>query len=107
MIKKKYTLQKKITQTFAIVFTSILLIATFAISVISVRVYWGNACQLCEQLVSLNLNMLENQIMNIQKVQENIAKNAQIREAAAYFCRQAEKDYGMELQYRRKTGIPV
>lgn len=102
MKKKKYTLQKKMTKTFAIVFICILLFATLAISVISVRTYGQKSYELCEQLVSLNLNLLDNQIMDIQKVQETVAKNAQVKETVEYFHQQTKKDYGTELLYWRK-----
>lgn len=103
---KKYTLQEKISKTFIVVFSCIFLITAMMMAGIIGRIYWNKSVQLCEQLVSLNLDLLNNQIMAIQESQENIAKNAAVKETVSYYNETRERDYsrdyGAELQYRRR-----
>lgn len=98
---KKYTLQKKITKTFIWLFCLILLVVIVLITAISSRVYWNKSFQLCEQLVNLNLNLLNDQITEIQQTQEYIAKNEVTKEAALHYSEHGEKNYSLELQYQR------
>lgn len=99
---KKYTLQEKITKTFVVVFSCILLVTAMVMAGIIGRIYWNKSVQLCEQLVSLNLDLLNNQIMSIQENQEMLAKNAAVKETVSYYNATQMRDYGAELQYRRK-----
>lgn len=99
---KKFTLQEIMSKTFLLFFTCILLAAAAVMSVINSRVYWNSAYQLCRQFVSTNLDLLNNRIMDIQKNQEIIAGNEAVRESVCYDQGTKERDYGKELQYRRK-----
>lgn len=111
---RKYTLQEKITKTFIVVFSCILLITAIVMAGIMGRIYWDKSVQLSEQLVSLNLDLLNNQIMDIQESQEIIAKNAAVKETVSYYNEAykntgeeknidaSKRNYAAELQYRRK-----
>ena len=98
---KKSTLQGKMKTTFILVFTIMILTTTILTSVIFERVYWNKSYQLCEQLVSLNLNLLNNQIIQIQKMQEYITRNNAVKNIVEYYKDHTERDYGVELKYQR------
>lgn len=99
---KKYTLQKKMKRSFTIVLTFIILATTVLMSVIIGRVYWKKSYQLCEQLVSLNLNLLNNQIIQVQKMQEYICANESVYKAVNHYKSIEERDYGLEIKYQRE-----
>jgi two-component system sensor histidine kinase YesM len=71
-------------------------------SVIIGKVYWKKSYQLCEQLVSLNLNLLNNQIMQVQKMQEYIGANESVHNAVNHYNNIGERDYGLEIKYQRE-----
>ncbi len=98
---KKYTLQERIKKTYLGVFTAVLLLTTIAMYVINCRVYQDKSWQLCEQLVNLNLDALNQQVMELQNRQEMIAKNDTVKEAVRYYNTCTERDYSAELRYRR------
>lgn len=98
---KKYTLQERIKKTYIGVFTVILLMTAIAMYLINCSVYQDKSWQLCEQLVSLNLEALNSQITELQNRQEMIAKNETVKNAVRYYDTYAQKDYDAELQYRR------
>ncbi len=98
---KKYTLQEKISKTFILVSTCILLIITILMSAIISKVYWNKSYKLCEQLVNLNLDLLNNQIIQVQKTQKILAKNVVVRDAVNYFREQQERNYLKELEFHR------
>ncbi len=98
---KKYTLQGKITKTFIGVFAAVILIVAMSISVIISNIYGDKSYQLCEQLVSVNLELLNNNILEIQRTQKIIAQNTAVKEAVKYYRNVEVKDYGKELQYAR------
>lgn len=99
---KKYTLQDKIKKTYSIVFAAALLITTMAVYLVSSRVYLDKSWQLCEQLVGLQIEQLNNQIAEVQNRQEMIAKDSVVREAVEYYSHLKEKDYGRQLRYQRE-----
>lgn len=99
---KKYTLQDKIKKTYSIVFAAALLITTLAVYLVSSRVYLDKSWQLCEQLVGLHLDLLNNQIAEVQNRQEMIAKDKIVEEAVDYYLHLEEKDYDLQLKYQRQ-----
>lgn len=99
---KKYTLQERIRKTYIGVFTVVLLITAITMYFIYSSVYQDKSWKLCEQLVDLNLEALNNQVMELQNRQEMIAKNETVKSAVRYYNAGAERDYQAELQYRRE-----
>jgi two-component system sensor histidine kinase YesM len=99
---KKYTLQSKMKRAFTLVLTGIILVTTILMSVVIGKAYWNKSYQLCEQLVSLNLNLLNNQIMQIQRMQEFIASNNSVNNAVEFYNNRGQRDYVKELKYQRE-----
>lgn len=99
---KKYTLEKRMRSSFIIVFTFIFLVILMIMAGMIRRLYWEKSYRMCEQLVSLNLNLLNRQIMDIQRSQDVVVKNAQVRAAAAYYKERTERDYLEELKFQRR-----
>lgn len=99
---KKYTLQDKIKKTYSIVFIALLLIAMLTVYLVSSRVYLNKSWQLCEQIVSLNLDLLNTQITEVQNRQQMIARNDVVKEMVGYYDHLKEKDYGLQLSYQRQ-----
>lgn len=95
---KKYTLQKKINKTFSLVFICIFLLMSILMAAIIGKVYENKYYQLCDQLVSLNLNLLNNQVSQVQRTQEILASNGVITNAVRLFQASGERDYGAELE---------
>lgn len=98
---KAYTLQKKMIQQFSAAFIAISLLMFVIMSVIVGKINIDMSSQLCEQLVSLHLDILNRKMIETQRTQEIIAANRVIREAVRYFADRKEPDYGRELEYRR------
>lgn len=98
---KKYTLEKRMRTSFILVFTCTLLVIMLIMAVLIRRVYRTKSYGMCEELASLNLTLLNSQIMDIQQTQDIIGKNAAVREAVSYFSKAAEKDYLAELKIQR------
>lgn len=94
---KKYTLQRKINKTFSLVFICIFLLMSVLMAAIIGKVYENKYYQLCDQLVSLNLNLLNNQVSQVQRTQEILASNGVITDAVRLFQTSGERDYGAEL----------
>lgn len=99
---KKYTLQDKIKKTYSIVFVAVLVVTTIVIYLVSSKVYWDKSLQLCEQLVNLNLELLNDQVVEVQNRQEMLAKDDVVKEVVGYYDNLKEKDYGLQLQYQRQ-----
>lgn len=99
---KKYTLQEKMKKTYIGVFSFMLIITVIIMYLIASRIYWNKSRQLCEQLVSLNLDLLNNQVMEVQNWQEMIAKNETVREAVHYYSSKSSRDYSRELYFQRE-----
>lgn len=98
---KSYTLQKKMIRQFSSAFIAISLLMFVMMSVIVGKINIDMSSQLCEQLVSLHLDILSHKMIETQRTQEIIASNRVIREAVRYFADRQEADYGRELEYRR------
>lgn len=99
---KKYTLQEKMKKSYILFFAVILVAITVVMYLISSRVYWNKSWALCEQLVSLNLDLLNNQAIEVQNQQEMVAKNDEVKKAVQYYNNAVVKDYDKELKIRRK-----
>lgn len=99
---KKYTLQNKIKKTYSLVFVALLLFTALAIYLVSSRIYLNKAWQLCEQIVSLNLELLNTQVIEVQNRQQMIAKNDIVKDAVDYYNHLGERDYGLQLSYQRQ-----
>lgn len=98
---KTYTLQKKMIRLFCSAFIAISLLMFIIMSVIVGRINIDMSSQLCEQLVSLHLDSLNNKMLETERTQEIIASNRVIREAVQYFADSEEHNYVKELEYRR------
>lgn len=98
---KKYTLEKKMRTSFILAFTATFLVILLVISGIIRRVYQEESYRMCEELVRLNLNLLNRQIMEIQRTQDVVGKNAAVREAMSYYAGREERNYLEELNYQR------
>lgn len=98
---KAYTLQKKMIRLFCSAFIAISLLMFIIMSVIVGRINIDMSSQLCEQLVSLHLDSLNNKMLETERTQEIIASNRVIREAVQYFADTKEHNYAKELEYRR------
>lgn len=71
------------------------------------RIYWNKSRQLCEQLVSVNLDLLDNEIMDVQNRQVVIARNSSVRQAVGYYESRSQRDYPAELRYQREIAEVV
>ncbi len=98
---KKYTLQEKIRKTFILVFTVIILVANALVFTIIGKVYWDKTTLLCEQLVNLNLDLLNNQTSHIEGFLDIISSNPLVKDAVQYYQSSTVRDYGVELTYKR------
>lgn len=98
---KSYTLQKKMIRLFSSAFIAISLLMFIIMSVIVGKMNIDMSSQLCEQLVSLNLDILNNKMIETERTQEIIASNRVVREAVQYFSDSEMRDYAKELEYRR------
>lgn len=98
---KTYTLQKKMIRLFCSAFITISLLMFIIMSVIVGRINIDMSSQLCEQLVGLHLDSLNNKMLETERTQEIIASNRVIREAVQYFADTKEHNYAKELEYRR------
>lgn len=98
---KSYTLQKKMIRLFSSAFIAISLLTSVIMSVIVGKMNIDTSRRLCEQLVSLNLDSLNNKMIETQRTQEIIASNMIVREAVHYYTNSEEKDYAQKLEYRR------
>lgn len=99
---KKQTLQKRISKSFILVFVILLTVLTIAAAGISARICRMQASSLCRQLVSVNLDLLNSKIMDIQRSQQNIAKAEPVRNIVRYHREREERDYRQELEYQRQ-----
>ncbi len=88
---KKQTLQKRISKSFILVFCILLTLTMTVAAAISARVFQQQASRLCRQIVSLNLDLLNNQILDLQKSQQNIAQADKVREFVRY-CREKNRE---------------
>ena len=60
-------------------------------------IYWNKSEQICKQLVSLNLDLLEREIMEVQNRQEIIAGNSAVKQAVSYYMEESPKiNYNMQ-----------
>lgn len=98
---KKYTLEKQMNRIFILIFSSILVAAMILMSLVMGNLYWNQYYQMCTQLVSANMELLDTQVMQIERTQEIIATNASVKEAVQYYAEQTEHDYSRELFYYR------
>lgn len=98
---KSYTLQKKMIRLFSSAFIAISLLMFIIMSVIVGKMNIDMSSQLCEQLVSLNLDILNNKMIETERTQEIIASNRVVREAVQYFSDSETRNYAKELEYRR------
>lgn len=99
---RKYTLREKIKKPYIILSTVILLFCIVLLYITSSRIYWDKSELLCEQLVSLNLDLLENEILEVQNRQQMIARNGTVRRAVSYYKEAEKKDYTEELYRQRE-----
>lgn len=98
---KKHTLEKQMNRIFILIFSSILVAAMILMSLVMGNLYWNQYYQMCTQLVSANMELLDTQVMQIERTQEIIATNASVKEAVQYYAEQTEHDYSRELFYYR------
>lgn len=98
---KKYTLEKKMRNSFIFVFTVIFLVMMLIMAGIIRKVYWKKSYHLCEQLVSLNLTLLNSQIMDIQRTQEVLVNDISVRKAVSCYSGATQNNYQDELVHRR------
>lgn len=98
---KKRTLEKQMNRIFILIFSSILVAAMILMSLVMGNLYWNQYYQMCTQLVSANMELLDTQVMQIERTQEIIATNASVKEAVQYYAEQTEHDYSRELFYYR------
>ncbi len=99
---RRYTLQDKIKKTYIVVFSGVLLLTTILIYVFSSRIYLNESWKLCEQLVSLNLELLNGKMIEVQNRQEMIAQNDTVKEMVFYYNDLTQRDYPRELNYQRE-----
>ncbi len=99
---KRYTLQNKIKKTYMVVFSGVLLLTMVLIYFFSSRIYLKESWKLCEQLVSLNLELLNRKMSEVQSRQEMIAKNETVKEMVCYYNSDTQRDFSRELKYQRE-----
>ena len=85
---KKQTLQKRISASFIAVFGILLSLTIIAAVMISTYICRMQTSRLCRQLVSVNLDLLNGKILDIQKSQQNIAKTDKVKEVVRYYKEQ-------------------
>ncbi len=105
--RRKYTLQERIRRPYILLSASILFFCIVLLYLTTSRIYWEKSEQLCEQLVSLNLDLLEKEILEVQSRQKLIAGNAAVRKAVAYYTSDTERDYTKELHFQRDIEVVV
>ncbi|KSV60115.1 histidine kinase [Acetivibrio ethanolgignens] len=100
---KRYTLESKIKKIYFVGFVGIILISVLGFAVMSNSMYSEQAFTFCENTVSLNLNLLENRLMQIQEIQRSIAEDSRIKEIIKYHAVNEEIDYSIELYQQREV----
>lgn len=98
---KKRTLERQMNRTFILIFSCILASAMMLMSLVMGNLYWNQHYQMCRQLVSANMDLLDTQVMQIERTQEIIVANASVKEVVQYYSEQKEHDYTRELFYYR------
>lgn len=98
--RRRYTLREKIKKPYIILSTVVLLFCMVLLYLTSSYIYWNKSEQICKQLVSLNLDLLEREIMEVQNRQEIIAGNSAVKQAVSYYMEEAPRNYTKELYYQ-------